>query len=279
MKDIQQLQTEVNTLQEQLKELSNRLEESERFKSYFIARISNEIVNPFTAIITMSSQIAQAGQQDIEKVRSMAEHIHREALFLNFQLKNLFAAARIEAGELEKEIVTTTIDRLIESCISESLKNLPRQNVVIDHHNEIPENIDFVTDAEKLKLILCNLFDNAIKFSPESGKVEVLSKLDGNLLKVSVSNQGEKLSEEEIKMIFDRFSRVNQKIHSLNPGSGLGLSIAAEYAGLLDGQVRAEETSEGMCFELQLPHSEEKPQGYDMSGDELFFDDNDEQVL
>lgn len=278
MDDTKNLQAELENMQQQIVELSQKLHESEAFKSHFIARVSNEIVNPFTAIITMSSSILNAEESDWQKVRNMAGHIHKEARFLQFQLNNLFAAARIESGEVEPEIVRTKLQTLIDGCVAEINQAAEKKNVNIIHETELPDEL-FSTDAEKVRLIMFNLIDNAIKYSkPETDIIMNSGLYDGEFV-FSVQNEGDRISEEDAAAMFDRFKRLNDKIHSLNPGSGLGLSISAELAELLDGSLIAEETESGMRFILRMQESENTPGGFDLSGDELFFDDNEEEQV
>lgn len=278
MDEKKHLQTELETMQQQIEELSQKLHESEAFKSHFIARVSNEIVNPFTAIITMSSSILKADEGNWEKVRKMARHIHKEARFLQFQLNNLFAAARIESGEVEPEIVRTKLNTLIEGCVEEIQQAAEKKDIRIIHKSELPDGL-FSTDAEKVRLILFNLIDNAIKYSKPETEIVMSSELSGGEFVFAVQNEGERISKEDAAAMFDRFKRLNDKIHSLNPGSGLGLSISAELAELLEGSLIAEETSNGMRFMLRVPESEMSPGGFDLSGDELFFDDNEEEQV
>jgi len=90
---------ELQKLTKQLKEVNGRLEESESLKSHFISNITNEIINPFAAILGLSRNILDVKKEDWNKVISMVQMIHSEAFHLDFQLKNIFAAAKLEAGD------------------------------------------------------------------------------------------------------------------------------------------------------------------------------------
>ena len=106
---------ELEELTEQLKIVNKKLEESEALKSHFISNIRNEIINPFTSIINLSKQILS--MNDLEKAKRNASLIHGEAFFLDFQLKNIFAAAELEAGETLPQIYTVNIQNTIKSLI------------------------------------------------------------------------------------------------------------------------------------------------------------------
>lgn len=91
---------ELRNLTEELKQVNKKLEESEALKSHFISNITNEIINPFTSILGLSKTILAVKKEDWKKVISMVSLIHTEAFNLDFQLKNIFVAAKIEAGEI-----------------------------------------------------------------------------------------------------------------------------------------------------------------------------------
>ncbi len=278
--DTQNLKKENEQLQEQLVKLAGKLEESEKFKSHFIARISNEIVNPFTAILAMSSSIMKTAAEDSEKVLKMAAHINREARLLEFQLNNLFAAAYIESGEINLAPVLTDPGAMIDTCISVLKDFADEKDVNIHLESSLQDNSSFITDSASLKLIIRNLLDNAVKYSNKGSEIRVEAAIEDNVFYFRVENEGEKLSAEHQQLMFDRFKRLNDKIHSLNPGSGLGLSVAAELTELMKGSLESFETGDGMGFQLQVPESGEVASGVDYNGDELFFDDNeDEQIL
>lgn len=266
---------EKDELQKQLAQVNEKLDEAEAFKSHFIARISNEIINPFTSITTIADNILRSDEQDWEKVKKMTEHIYNEAFFLDFQLRNLFTAARIESGLLEKEIVSTQPVELIESGIKDFKKQMEKKGLKLRKDVTIGDQQKLNTDPEKLKLIIKNLVSNAVKYSKDNSEIRLSATIDDEGLNFTLENEGEQIPEEQQETIFDRFRQLDTRIHSLNPGSGIGLSVCRELAETLEGAISASDTNKGMKFILTIPDSGEPIEGFDDTGDELFFDDSD----
>lgn len=268
-------------LEKQLAEVNKKLDEAEAFKSHFLARISNEIINPFTSIIGIADNILKSESRDWSETQKMVGHIYNEAFFLDFQLRNLFMAAKIESGEVEKEIVATQPAKLIHSCLDSFNKAIEKKNVRLEEDIKIGDDQSFKTDPDKVKLILKNLISNAVKYSEEEGRVSMTAALNNNEFLFAIQNDGKKVPNEQQELIFDRFRQLDTRIHSLNPGSGIGLSICRELADVLNGTIEAKQTKNGMKFTVIIPESEDQPEGFDASGDELFFEDNNtsEEIL
>ena len=106
---------QLQELNEELKKANIKLSESEALKSHFLSNVTNEIVNPFASILGLSKAIMEI--KDFNKTRSMAQLIYNEAFNLDFQLKNIFAAAKVEAGQTNVEINNVDISGVINSVI------------------------------------------------------------------------------------------------------------------------------------------------------------------
>jgi signal transduction histidine kinase len=258
----------------ELKEVNAKLAESEALKSHFISNITNEIVNPFTSIVILSKNILSVKEGDWEKVRRMANLIHSEAFNLDFQLKNIFAAAEIEAGELYMEVSNVKVDLLIEALMESYTPETTKKQLVFEFIKEKPEDENFIfkIDSEKLKLILSNLVDNAIKFS-KNNKIVIKRWTEGNLLNISVQDFGIGISENNQKIIFDRFRRLDTGINSLNRGHGLGLSINKALLDFLNGTIDIKsKKNEGTTFTIVIPEAVDDPEAFSADGNEMLFD-------
>lgn len=260
----------------ELKEVNSKLAESEALKSHFISNITNEIVNPFTSIVVLSKNILSVKEGDWDKVKRMASLIHSEAFNLDFQLKNIFAAAEIEAGELFMEVSNVKVDLLVEALLESFIPETVKKHLAFEFINENEKGEDFIfkIDSEKLKLILSNLVDNAIKFS-KNNKIIVKRWTQGNLLFISVQDFGIGISENNQKIIFDRFKRLDSGINSLNRGHGLGLSINKALLDFLNGEITIDsKKNEGTTFTISIPEAEEDPEAFSADGNELIFGDD-----
>ena len=274
-------QDELQTLSRDYQEVSRKLSESEALKSHFISNISNEIVNPFTSILGLSKAILSVEKNDWKKVVSMVALIHSEAFNLDFQLKNIFVAAKIEAGEVAPNITKVNIRSLIQNVI-ESFNIVSRKmGISIDLQFNVDygfgKNLYFKTDSEKLKLILSNLINNALKYSYKDSKVIIKVSIEDDILHVAVQDFGTGISEKNQKIIFERFKRLDSGINSINRGHGLGLSITKALLDVLDGDITIDsKKGEGSTFSISLPEAKNMIEGFSGEGNDIFFDDDDE---
>lgn len=271
-----QLRKEQEKLFKKLKKLNIKLEESEAFKSHFLSNISNEIVNPFTSILGISQNILKLGTSDIDQIHTMANLIHSEAFDLDFQLRNIFAAAKIESGENSLELINLKIKPFIEEIISTHRLKAEKRAIHCDIKYAF-ENEYFVSDADKLRVILVNLVMNAIIFSTEKNVIKIFAEINSDGFIFKINNQGVLISIEDTKVIFNRFKKLDENINSLNQGHGLGLSIIKDYVEILGGTINFESNElEGTTFILSLPTIENKEQGFYMEDEDLFSEDDTE---
>jgi len=269
---------EVQELNEELKKANNKLEESEALKSHFISNITNEIINPFASILALSKNILSVEKENWKKVISMVSLIYSEAFNLDFQLRNIFVAAKLEAGEIYPEILNVDIKHLIESVIEsfkyESKKKKIAINLVFNIQTEHEKPFFFKTDPEKLRLILSNLMSNALKFSYDDSSIDLSCNLDKRNLIISVRDYGTGISLQNQQIIFDRFKRLDSGINSVHRGHGLGLSINKALLDLLNGSIDIESNlGKGANFTISIPENESQASGFAFDGNELFFDD------
>ncbi len=276
----QRLRKECASLNGQVKRISEKLEEAESFKSHFIANITNELINPFTSIMGLSKTILSVKKEQWKKVISMVALIHSEAFDLDFQFRNLFYAAKLEAGEVSVESLKIDIPDFLQN-IKDAFRYYSKKKKLSIEIN-VPhigncQGLAFKTDPEKLKLILSNLLKNAINFSYEEQKIELTAWIEEQHLKISVRDHGRGISSEDQKYIFDRFRRLNNNINSINKGQGLGLSLTMALLEVLNGNIDVvSEPEKGAVFTITVPETEAEIVGFSGDGDEMIFGSEDE---
>jgi signal transduction histidine kinase len=261
----------------QLLELNKKLSESEAMKSHFISNITNEIINPFASILGLAKSITECDDESPEKMKRMAAMIHREAFNLDFQFKNIFAAAEIEAGEIQPIVSVVNIDEMLNGLMQQYSREIAMRKLEakLEKENDDGTVLLFKTDGDKLTVVLSNLICNAINFNRQGKKLIVrYGRTPENKLRISVIDEGLGISEENRKIIFDRFKRLDNGINSINRGHGLGLSINKAYIDLLEGQLLVEsKENEGSTFTVILPESQVSSNDYSEEGNEVFFGD------
>lgn len=285
-KRFEEKEAAISSLQEltdELKEVNSKLQASEQLKSNFIANINNEIVNPFASVLGLSRSILEVKENDWDKAKYMAKLIFVEAHNLDFQLKNIFAAAQIEAGQVYPQISNVDVMQLVEGVLDDFENDLASKKLKPAVTNKATEGSEedtflFRTDPEKLKLIFSNLISNAIKFS-KGAKIDIIINKVNKSLVVSVRDYGIGISEKNKEIIFDRFTRLDTGINSVNRGHGLGLSVVKAFIELFDGDINIESSvGKGSLFTITIPEPErgEDFEGFSSEGNEVFFGDEDE---
>ncbi len=260
----------------ELREANKKLEESESMKTHFIANISNEITNPFSSILGLARNIVNGRNIDREQINTMANHIYSEAFYLDFQLKNIFMAARLEAGDEKPQVCEVDIHSLLKNTTDAYRIEAGKKEITINLFLDQDSNRGFKTDQEKLTLILSNLLSNAIKFSHKQGKIDVTVHVEDDILEISVRDYGIGLSEKNKEIIFDRFRKLDSGINSINRGHGLGLSVNKALLDMLDGGIKINTLAKkGSEFTIEIPEAQTDATGVAMSDNEVFFDEED----
>jgi len=277
---------ELQKMTSQLKEVNKKLEESEALKTHFISNITNEIINPFAAILGLSRSILDVKKENWDRVISMVQLIHSEAFHLDFQLKNIFAAAKLEAGEWLPEIMNVDVNQLINNTLDSFKYEAAKRRIKTSYDfvvtPEIEKSFYFLTDPEKLKIMISNLLSNAVKYSHPESEVVIKAWLESGSLCVSVTDTGIGVSENNRKIIFDRFRRVDNGINSINRGHGLGLSVNKAIIDLLEGNITmVSEPEVETVFTIQIPPGSvsQSETLTSSDGSEFLFDSDSDEIF
>lgn len=263
------------SLQREL-EKSQRLKELDEFKSRFYANITHEFRTPLTIIQGLAGQIRDNPRWKVAEHTNLIQQNSQKLLHLINQLLGL---SKLEAGKMEPEFVQGDIIKYL-SCVVESYHSLAiNRNISLSFYAPA-ESLIMDYDPEKCQQILSNLISNAIRFTPEYGKIKVVAKEveegGARWLEVRVQDTGAGIPPEKLPYIFDRFFQVQAQAPSQPPptgeayanslplgrsegaGAGLGLALAKELTGLMGGTITVEsKVGEGSCFSFHLPiHNE-----------------------
>ncbi len=273
---------ELRGITQELEQVNNKLKGSEALKSHFIANINNEIVNPFASVLGLSRSIMEVKENDWDRVQRLAKLIFTEAFQLDFQLKNIFAAAEIEAGNIKPQYSNVDVEQVIKGVLIDMDSDIKAKHLTPKISSEMTgksnEKIFFKTDSEKFKIIVSNLISNAIKFS-KGADIDIDIKLQDNKLILDIQDYGIGISKNNQKIIFDRFTRLDSGINSINRGHGLGLSIVKALLEIFEGEIKIEsKRGEGSSFTIILPepHGIGNLNDFSFEGNEVFFGDDDE---
>jgi signal transduction histidine kinase len=240
----------------QLEATNLKLQESEALKSDFLSNIRNEINNPLAAILGLAKQLATGGLNQ-QRQLSAAQMIYAEAYHLDFQLQNIFIAAELEAGEAAPSYSRVELQPLVTGIIDALAPAADRKKIEIEVH--LDPDLIFVTDAQKLQVLLLNLLDNAIEFGEQGSQVALTLTVAPTGLNAVVTDTGPGIDPSDQKVIFDRFRQLDRGSTKRHRGHGLGLSICRSLVELLGGEIGIQSVPGAgceVCFLLPVPDVE-----------------------
>ncbi len=273
---------EEKKLTSELNEVNEKLIASEKLKSNFLSNIRNEINNPIASILELSKNIAQ-GEISQEMMSSFAKLIYSEAFDLDFQLRNIFLSAEVEAGESPLMVISVKIQHLLGNIIQQFSHRIEKKGIKVEWSNSIDENQIFKTDSEKLHLIISNLIANAIQFNHENGWIKIESEIIDNVLNIKVSDSGIGINQDEQDKIYDRFYQIESGSIKTYGGHGLGLSITKALIDILEGNICLKsQLGKGSEFLIQLPNLESESADDDTfssDGNDFLFDNDEDDML
>lgn len=257
----------------ELENLNEKLREVERVKSGFLSNIRNEINNPLTAILGLSLQIIGNGTAQPEKTQRAARLINKEAFSLDFQLRNIFSAGEIEAGEVSVQPAIVNVHELILNQIRYFQFKANQNNVAVSYAPLA--DVNFRTDGAMLAAIVMNLLANAIEYSNHGGVVTLGCTLFQHELLLSVQNYGKEIHPDHVKRVFQRFVQMETGSTKHHQGHGLGLSIVKEFTDLLNGTIAIRSLEGATIVTVRLPafSLDDTPAGFSPHGEELLFDE------
>jgi signal transduction histidine kinase len=206
----------------------------------------------------------------------MAALIHAEAFDLDFQLKNIFAAAELESGEWPLEIVQADIPLLVSSIVEMHQHRIQAKQLQVHIINDKKADLaHFQTDPAKLQLILSNLLANAIEYSHTKGHLKLSVKKQQKNLSVSIQDFGIGISTADQEVIFNRFTQLNTGITKSHRGHGLGLSVTKSLLEILNGQITlVSHTNQGSTFTIRIEEFKLAQDEFSVHGNEFFFNHN-----
>jgi two-component system, OmpR family, sensor kinase len=238
-----------------LNELLGRVATAFEQQKQLIADASHELRTP-VAILSSEAELALARERTPEELRAALVAVHEESRRLQHVVEDLFLLARANAGERLLVMEELYVDDLAADCVQTVQALAARKQITVGVAAE--RDLPFRGDASLLRRLLLNLLDNAIKYTPSGGTVQVRVARTADRYVVSVSDTGMGVALDARDRLFDRFYRASRarEAGEQAPGAGLGLAIARWIAEAHGGRLELSETGEGgSTFELTLPVS------------------------
>lgn len=222
-------------------------------KSEFLANMSHELRTPLHSILSFASfGIKKHADAERQKLLDYFTRISKSGTTLLALLNDLLDLAKLESRKVVFSFEPADINELLESVADEMCTLLSEKDLTVTYElSDLGGQV--VLDPDKIKQVLRNFLNNAIKFSPEGGVIEIASSRTDVTAKISVSDCGPGIPEDELEAVFDKFVQ-SSKTKTGAGGTGLGLSISYAIIAAHRGRIWAENRSEGgATFSFEIP--------------------------
>ncbi|MDR1014986.1 MAG: DUF3365 domain-containing protein [Coriobacteriales bacterium] len=252
--ELQELNEELVQQKEELRGALDLLNEETAYKSEFFAIMSHELRTPLTSVLAFA-RILQDVEVADEKVVHAIDEIESNATLLLNMVNNLLTLSKIDARRNELLVEPVDFVDLI-GFIKNSLEPLAKNKGIAFTTRIDPDVPVTMADWEKLRRILENLVDNAIKYTHPKGRIRVSVAFEqGGMIVISVADDGIGIAEEDQKDIFERYRQGFQSPNRRYRGTGLGLSVVKELAEMHGGSVSVESArKQGSTFVVRIPY-------------------------
>jgi len=247
------LQEEVKRATGELRIANEKLKELDRLKDEFVSLASHELRTPMTAIkghlwmVINKHKIPPATKEELDKAYASTERSIA-------MVSDMLDISRIEAGRLTLEPIELDLVKLGKEIASDLAPKIQEKKLTVT----IPEGADFRIKADdaKTRQVIINILGNALKFTPEGGKITLGFKVKDNFVETSITDTGVGIKKEDLPKLFSKFGRLDNSLSSVSasPGTGLGLYISKKIIELSGGKIWAEsEVGKGSTFIFSLP--------------------------
>lgn len=244
--------------EEALRQEKIKAEKANEAKSIFLFNMSHDIRTPMNAIVGYSQLMKK--ELTNPKLVHYQEMIEQSSKLLLSIINNVLDMARVESGKMELDENFEVVGNVSQLVCSAFAAEASRKNIEL-HENVNVEHKYVIVDSTKMQEILSNLISNAIKYTPEGGKVLIdvqelpYDKEGYVLIQTKVTDTGIGMSEDFLPSLFDLFTRERNTTLSKIPGTGLGMAIVKNFVDLMNGSIEVEsKLGKGSTFTITIPH-------------------------
>lgn len=239
----------------ELEASNQQLRELDRLKNDFLANVSHELRTPLTLLLAPIESMRL--QQDLAPAqRELITTMHQQSLRLLKLINDLLDIAKLESGKLQLRCERVNLGDFVNGVI-ESISVIARQrNLTVTAH--VSDGVATVeTDRDKLEKICLNLLFNALKFTPEYGRVHLGVRRSEDNLVFTIKDTGIGIPSDRLPFIFERFWQEDSSTKRKHPGTGIGLALVKELTEAMSGHVVAEsELGKGTVIMATIPMSQ-----------------------
>jgi PAS domain S-box-containing protein len=238
------------------KKAEQELIELSKLRRDLISRASHELKTPLISVYSASELLLNLYKDQISsEAYEFVELVHKGAQRLKNLIENLLDASRIESGKLTLNFHDENIITIIKECVDDMRYLANKKHLLINL--DFPNDFFLKIDKIRIEQVITNLLSNAIKNTPSNGRIDLKFVENKKWVDISITDTGIGLTENEKKMLFKRFGKIERMIQDQNidiEGSGLGLVISKEITELHGGKilVKSKGRNQGSKFTLRL---------------------------
>jgi signal transduction histidine kinase len=237
----------------EIEDKSRQLEAASRHKSEFLANMSHELRTPLNAVIGFSEVLIQRMFGDLtDKQEEYLKDIFSSGQHLLSLINDILDLSKIEAGRMELAISEFDLPGAIENVLILMRERAGRRGVTLGR--TVDERLGTIhADERKVKQVLLNLLSNALKFTPEGGRIDVRAGFRDGVVEIAVTDTGIGIAPEDHETVFEEFRQVGAASHGVE-GTGLGLALSRKFVALHGGRIWVESAmGHGATFTFTLP--------------------------
>lgn len=231
------------------------LVKNEQLRANLLRSISHDLRTPLTSISGNASNLISNGNDiDDATKKQIYEDIYDDSLWLINLVENLLAVTRLEEGKMNINLTTELVGDVITEALKHVHKKSEKQKITVIQPDDL---LLAKMDARLIVQVLINLLDNAVKYTPSDSQITVTAKRDGNMVSVSVADNGDGIADEQKSRVFDMFYTCANKIADSRRSIGLGLSLCKSIINAHGGEIAiTDNVPHGAIFTFTLPVGE-----------------------
>jgi two-component system sensor histidine kinase SenX3 len=235
----------------------DELQRVNKIRRDFVANVSHELKTPATSLRLLAESLEETIDEDPIQARLFAAQLKKETERLSQLITDLLDLTRLESQERVENPVPVDVRSVLMTVLARMRRVARKKNITLQW-KRFGRAAHYAVHGDETQLtsMFTNLVDNAVKYTPPGGRVEVTGGFEGSEIVVRVSDTGIGIPEGKLPRIFERFYRVDKARSKETGGTGLGLSIVKHIAENHGGRVTVESTpGEGSTFTVYLPRS------------------------
>ncbi|MBZ0199679.1 MAG: PAS domain-containing sensor histidine kinase, partial [Ignavibacteriaceae bacterium] len=250
---IEQHAVEMIELTNKLSESEEKLQQLNADKDKFFSIISHDLRSPFTGLIgfseILSSEAETMSREEIKKYSTMVSTSVKSVFNL---LENLLHWSRLQSGKIDFKPTRLPLQKIAQQILNLYSNNAKFKEIALV--NTLSNSLTALADAQMIDTVMRNLVSNALKFTPEGGRITISARRFDDKIEISITDTGIGIPEEEMQKLFQLGVDVKQSVNSAEKGTGLGLLLCKDFIEKNNGLIRAEsKPGEGTSFIFSLP--------------------------